>query len=70
MKKAKRRTRASRMSESAGVIRSDSSRVLTRTSATAAVLAKAVMLSGNAQAQTAVHLTGVYHNLLRQWAEL
>ena len=41
------------MSGSAGVIRSDSSRVLTRTSATAAVLAKAVMLSGNAQAQTA-----------------
>lgn len=53
MKKAKKRKRTSRMSGSAGVIRPDSSRVLTRTSATAAVLAKAVMLSGNAQAQTA-----------------
>jgi catecholate siderophore receptor len=52
MKKANKRKRASRMSGSAGVIRSDSSRVLTRTSATAAVLAKAVMLSGNAPAQT------------------
>lgn len=41
------------MRGSAGTIRSDSARVLIRTSATAAAVAKAVMLSGNAQAQTA-----------------
>jgi outer membrane receptor for monomeric catechols len=40
------------MSGSSGVIRSDSAGVMTRTSATAAALAQAVMLSGNAQAQT------------------
>jgi catecholate siderophore receptor len=53
MKKGKTRQRTSRMRGSAGAIRSDSARVLLRTSATAAAVAKAVMLSGNAQAQTA-----------------
>jgi len=39
------------MSGSAGAVRSDSTRVVARTSATAVALANAMMLSGNAQAQ-------------------